>query len=106
MHEAELAIAVANELRKPGVRGRPVSLLVSGGHSDVDAFDAALRLHLAAHDPELDLDAISIVHIAEERLCLDCSRPFAAVGLAADCPRCGGVGLAQPRPEQIEVELS
>jgi len=104
MHEAALASAVAHAIRERALSGVPIRLFVSGGHSDVDAFDASLRFHLAASHPEIDLDAISIEHLAEERPCLSCGHSFAAIGTLADCPHCGGVGPTQPRPERIEID--
>ena len=106
MHEAALAAAVAEALRRPDVRGRPVNLLVTGGHTDRVAFDAALRFHLAAAAPEIDLEVVSIVHVVQERPCLGCGHTFAAADLAAECPLCGGIGLALPSPEQVQIELS
>jgi Zn finger protein HypA/HybF involved in hydrogenase expression len=103
MHEAALASAVAHAIGERALSGERIRLFVSGGHSAVDAFDAALRLHLAANRPEIDLDAIEIEHVAEERPCMSCGVSFAAVGMRADCPRCGGVGLTRPRPERIEI---
>ena len=103
MHEAALASSVAWAISQHGVPGAQIRLFVSGGHADVDAFDASLRVHLAASAPEIDLDAITIEHIAEERPCLACGLPFSAVGALADCPRCDGVGATQPRPERIEI---
>jgi Zn finger protein HypA/HybF involved in hydrogenase expression len=103
MHEAALASSVAQVIRERALSGVRIRLYVSGGHSDVDAFDAALRFNLAASDPEIDLDAITIEHLAEERLCLSCGRSFAAIGRLGECPRCGGVGPAQSRPERIEI---
>jgi Zn finger protein HypA/HybF involved in hydrogenase expression len=105
MHEAALASALAGAIREHGQQGREVRVLVSGGHSDADAFDAALRTHLAAIDPGLDLSAISIDHLPEQRPCLSCGRSFAAVGMVASCPHCGGSGLAAPRPEHVELEF-
>jgi Zn finger protein HypA/HybF involved in hydrogenase expression len=104
MHEAALASAVAETIRERGLDARAVRLRVSGGHTDVDAFDAALRFHLAAISPDLHLDAVPISHVPEERPCLSCGQSFAAVGLSATCPRCGGVGLGQPGPEHVEIE--
>lgn len=106
MHEAALASSVAEAIRERALSGVPIRLYVSGGHSDVDAFDAALRFHLSASDPGIDLDAISIEHLAEERPCLSCGRSFAAIGAVADCPGCGGVGLTPRRPERIEIGWS
>ena len=103
MHESALASSVAQAIRERALSGVPIRLVVSGGHSDAHAFDAALRLHLAAGAPEIDLEAMTIEHLAEERPCLWCSRTFAAVGSPADCPWCGGVGLTPPRPEHVEI---
>jgi Zn finger protein HypA/HybF involved in hydrogenase expression len=103
MHEAALASSVAQAIRERALSGVPIRLFVSGGHSDVDAFDAALRFHLAARDPDIDLDAIEIQHVPEERPCLSCGRSFTGIGMVADCPHCGGVGLTQPRPERIDI---
>ena len=75
MHEAALASAVAQAISERGLSGVRIRLFVSGGHADVDAFDAALRFHLAASDPEIDLDAITIEHLAEERA-VPVVRPF------------------------------
>ena len=105
MHEAALALAVAKQMTERGLLGRRVTLMVSGGHSDVGAFDAALLLHLAASEPRLDTDAVEIVHLAEGRLCLSCGQSFVAVGQLADCPYCGGVGPLRARPEKIEIAL-
>jgi Zn finger protein HypA/HybF involved in hydrogenase expression len=105
MHEAALASALAGEIRARGLRGRALRVFVSGGHSDPVAFDASLRMHLAAIDPALDQASITISHLAEQRPCLSCGRPFAAAGLEATCPHCGGVGLAAPTPERVELEI-
>jgi len=105
MHEAALASALAGEISARGLNGRAVRVLVSGGHSDAAAFDDALRMHMAAIDPALDLSAISIDHVPEERPCLSCGESFAAVGMVASCPHCGGSGLTAPRPERIELEI-
>ena len=103
MHEAALASSIAQAIRERTLSGAPIKIFVSGGHSDVDAFDAALRFHLAAGAPDIDLAAITIEHLAEDRPCLSCGRSFVAIGKLADCPRCGGVGLTQSRPERIEI---
>jgi Zn finger protein HypA/HybF involved in hydrogenase expression len=103
MHEAALASSVARSIRERAPPGVPIRLFVSGGHSDIAAFDAALRFHLSASDPGLDLDSITIEHLAEERMCLSCGRSFAAIGALADCPSCAGIGLTRPGPERIEI---
>ncbi len=105
MHEAGLAAAVAGALRRETLEGARVRLLVSGGHGDLDDFDGALRLHLAAAAPELDPAAWEIVHLPGDRLCAGCGTPFAAVAGDAPCPACGAAGLPIPVPERIEIEL-
>ena len=105
MHEAALASAVANAISSRGLQGRPVRLLVSGGPSDHDSFDDALRFHLETTVPTIDCDTLTIIHLPVERPCMACGQPFGAVGRVADCPRCGGVGLAPPGPERVEIEF-
>ena len=105
MHEAALASALADAITSRGLQGKPVRLLVSGGHADHDAFDAALRFHLEAGETAVDTGTLTIIHLPTERPCLACGRLFAAVGLAADCPHCGGIGLARPGPEQVQIEF-
>jgi Zn finger protein HypA/HybF involved in hydrogenase expression len=106
MHEAGLAADVAQAIRDRALSGRRIQLFVTGGHADVDDFDAALRFHLAISDPALDLNEITIEHLPEERACISCGHAFAAIGMLAECPRCGGVGPAPPRPERIEIGWS
>ena len=108
MHEAGLAIAVADALHREGVKpieGACVRLLVSGGHAEAEDFDAAFRFHLAAVAPELDAISVEIVHLPMDRLCMGCGTPFASVAADEPCPRCGGSGLPVPSPEQVEIEL-
>lgn len=105
MHEAALASAVADAITSRGMHGKPVRLLVSGGHADQHAFDAALRFHLEGCEPAIDTGSLTIVHLPVERPCLACGRLFAAIGLAADCPHCGGIGLARPGPERVQIEF-
>ncbi len=108
MHEAGIASAVADALRREGVAtlaGARVRLLVSGGHSEPVDFDESLRFHLAAAAPDVDVAAIEIVHLPIERLCAGCGEPFAAVSADEPCPRCGGSGLPVPTPESVEIEL-
>ena len=108
MHEAGLASAVADALRREGVAtldGPRVRLLVTGGHAEPDDFDAAFRLHLASVAPELAGADIEIVHLPRERLCASCGESFVAVTSAEPCPRCGGGGLPLPTPETVEIEL-
>lgn len=108
MHEAGLAHAVAEALRREGagqVAGTRVRVIVSGGHAEAGDFDGAFRMHFAAAAPEFDADAIEILHLPIERLCVGCGGTFASVATDAPCPRCGGSGLAVPTPERVDVEL-
>jgi hypothetical protein len=108
MHEAGLAAAVADALRREGVGlddGGHVRLLVSGGHADAGDFDASFRLHLALAAPELDLAELEIVHLPVDRVCVGCGATFASVEADEPCPRCGGSGLSIPTPEHVEIEL-
>jgi Zn finger protein HypA/HybF involved in hydrogenase expression len=108
MHEAGLASAVADALRREGVEavvGGRIRLLVGGGHSEPDDFDQSFRFHLSAAAPDLDATAIEIVHLPVDRLCVSCGQPFAAVTSDEPCPRCGGSGLQIPTPETVEIEL-
>lgn len=108
MHEAGLANAVADALRRAGVEqaaGAHVRILVSGGHAEADDFDGAFRMHLATAAPEFDVDSIEIIHLPIDRLCVGCGEPFASVAAAQACPRCGGSGLSVPTPECVEIEL-
>jgi hypothetical protein len=105
MHEAGLAAAVADALRRAPLDGARVRLLVSGGHGDPDDFDGALRLHLIAAAPELEAVPLEIVHLPAPRLCIGCGREYAAVAEDAPCPSCGASGLAVPSPERLEIEL-
>ena len=105
MHEAGLAVAVAEVLREGPVEGARVRLLVSGGHAAAADFDASFRFHLAAAAPDLAAVAIEIVHLASDRLCAGCGATFAAAGTEEPCPSCGGSGLPIPTLERVEIEL-
>ncbi len=102
MHEAGLAKGIAAQIQHRRARGSDVRILVTNGHDEPAAFDDALRLHLAAAVPGLDVDAIEIVHRPQARLCGDCAVPF--TGQVADpCPACGGAGVSISAPERIEI---
>ncbi len=108
MHEAGLANAVADALRREGIRQAAdvrVRILVSGGHAEPEDFDGAFRMHLATAAPEFDTDAMEIVHVPIDRLCVGCGETFASVVADEPCPRCGGAGLSIPTPERVEIEL-
>jgi hypothetical protein len=108
MHEAGLAAAVADALRREGVGlndGGHLRLLVSGGHADAGDFDASFRLHLALAAPELDLAELDIVHLPVDRICVGCGATFASVEADEPCPRCEGSALSVPTPEHVEIEL-
>jgi Zn finger protein HypA/HybF involved in hydrogenase expression len=105
MHEAALANTIAAKLRESrqaGVVGRP-RLVVRGGHDESAAFDAALRLHLALAAPELDSDALDIIHAPVTRLCSGCGRRFGASDPLAPCPTCGSLGLPTTMDEEVEL---
>ena len=105
MHEAKLAVEIVDALRAAGVESGAarIRLRVTGGHTEADDFDVALRLHIRALAPDLE-PIVEIVHMPLERLCLDCARTFN--GLSDEpCPECGGSPLALPVPERIDVEL-
>jgi Zn finger protein HypA/HybF involved in hydrogenase expression len=106
MHEAGLAAAAAAAVRRAG-RDRsdqPIRLVVRGGHADPEAFDAALRLHLAGELPGIDADSITIEHAPHETLCAACGSAFQTDHPAGTCPHCGGPGLPVIRPETIALE--
>jgi hypothetical protein len=106
MHEAALAGRVAARLReaqRAGVVGR-ARLLVRGCRDEPTDFDAAVRLHLALAAPELDADALDIVHLQIDRLCAACGHRFGATEPAPACPSCGGVALPLPMEEEVEID--
>jgi Zn finger protein HypA/HybF involved in hydrogenase expression len=106
MHEAGLAAAVADALRRHGLdrEGPAVRLVVQGGHTAPEAFDDALRLHLGLCLPELDPGRLEIVHAPREAICAACGTTFTAAGPEEACPSCGGPGIARSGPESIELE--
>ena len=104
MHEGRIAEALAVEIRDRGLDGPGIRLLVSGGLGDATAFDASLRLHLAAALPHVDVASIAIVHRPAARLCSGCAGAFVAARHTDHCPACGGEGVAVPTPERIELE--
>ncbi len=104
MHEAGLAVAVAAAIRDRGLDPSGVRLLVSGGHGDVESFDAALRAHLEAAAPGLGLGAVQIVHAPVPRLCAKCAGQFRAATAEEPCPACDGPSIALSEPESIELE--
>lgn len=104
MHEGRIAAAVAAEIGERGLDGAELRLIVSGGHGDAVAFDDALRLHLAAALPHLDVSAIAIVHRPAARLCGGCAGAYIARRPADRCPVCGGEGIAVPTPERVDLE--
>jgi hypothetical protein len=104
MHEGRIAEAVAAGIRERGLDGHGLRLVVSGGHGDAVAFETALRLHLAAALPHVDVSAIAIVHRPAARLCSGCGGAYIAPRPTDHCPACGGDGVAIPVPERIELE--
>ncbi len=105
VHEAGLADAIAAEIRERGLDARSVRLEVTGGHGDVEAFDAALRLHLSLALPGVDATAIAIDHRAT-RLCPACGVATGSGGGDGPCPTCGGPAVALPTPEQVVIGLA
>jgi hypothetical protein len=103
VHEAGIAIAVAAEVRDRGLDPSRVRLLVTGGHGDLGAFDAALVAHLEAAAPGAGLGRVRIVHLATPRLCARCAVPFQAIDEAVPCPACGGPAIAAGHAESIEL---
>jgi Zn finger protein HypA/HybF involved in hydrogenase expression len=106
MHEAGLAASVADAMRAHALDrdGPPVRLVVHGGHTTNEAFDAALRLHLLLCLPELDPARLAIIHAPREVTCASCGRSFTAISGEEACASCGGPGIAGPSVESIELE--
>lgn len=103
MHEAGLAAAIYQAIVARGRSVAGLRILVSGGAHEPADFEAALRLHLAALAPDLDVGSIEIVHRSVPRPCLACGRSFEAVDPDARCPSCGGPGLPPLEAERIEL---
>lgn len=104
MHEAGVAVTLAAEIRERGLDPARVRIVVSGGHADPAAFDAALRAHLDAVAPATGLSSVGIVHAPVPHLCAHCASLFRAIDCGATCPSCGGPGMALSGPELIELE--
>ena len=102
MHEAAIARAIAATLRDRALLGRPVRVVVSGGHTDPADFDASLLGHLAGVRPPIDVALIEVVHRPEEVRCLACDGTFE--GTHDSCPACGGPGLPGRMDETITIE--
>lgn len=107
MHEAGLAAAVADALRREGVEadGARVLIHVSGGHAHAEDWDGAFRLHLGLAAPEYAGTPVDIVHEPVDRLCVAGAHHFAAPSADDPCPACGGSSLPVPIPERIEIEV-
>ncbi len=104
MHEHGVAIAVADEIRVRRLDPARVRVLVSGGHGDPDAFEAAFRAHLVAAGPSLGLDAVTIVRVPTTYLCAICAGTFLTPEPEPACPSCGGPGLSAAHAESVELE--
>ncbi|HSG86915.1 MAG TPA: hypothetical protein VLA23_11315 [Candidatus Limnocylindrales bacterium] len=102
MHEAAIARAIAASLRDRALLGRPVRVVVSGGHTNPADFDAALLEHLAGVGPPIDVALIEVVHRPDEMRCLACDRTFPDTLDA--CPACGGPGMPGRMDETIAIE--
>ncbi len=105
MHEAGLAEAIAAEIRERGLERESLRLEVTGGSGDVEAFDAALRLHLSLALPDLDVAAIGIDHRVT-RLCPRCGPVAGPGGGDGPCPTCGGPSVVLPTPEQVAIGVA
>ncbi len=107
MHEAGLAAAVADALRREGVEADTARVLihVSGGHAHAEDWDGAFRLHLGLAAPEYAATPVTIVHDPVDRLCVAGGHAFAAPSADDPCPECGGSSLPVPIPERIEIEV-
>ena len=103
MHEAGLAAAIATAVREAGLAGRPVRILVAGGHDEPSAFDSSLLFHLGSALPETDPALVSIVHEPTEHWCPSCGRRFDAVW-QEPCPDCGSAGMPTRLDEEVSVE--
>jgi Zn finger protein HypA/HybF involved in hydrogenase expression len=99
-----VAIAVADEIRVRGLDPARVRVLVSGGHGDPEAFEAAFRSHLVAAGPSLGLDAVTIVRVPATYLCAICAGVFRTAEPDPACPGCGGPGLSAAHAESVEIE--
>lgn len=102
MHEARVARTVAREVEGRGLAGHELRLVVSGGHADRAAFEAALRTQLAAALPHVDVTRIEIVHRPGPQLCNGCAGAFIAPP-GERCPMCGSDGTPLPAPERVEL---
>jgi hypothetical protein len=102
VHEAAIARAIASTLRDRALLGRPVRVVVSGGHTDPAGFDASLLGHLASMRPPIDVALLEVIHRPEEARCLWCDATFPD-SLDA-CPVCGGPGLPGRMDETVTVE--
>lgn len=107
MHEAGLAAAVADALRKEGVApaGARVRIHVSGGHAHAEDWDGAFRLHLSLAAPEFAETPVEIVHDPIDRHCIGCGGTFQSAHADDPCPACGGNALPIPVPERLEIEV-
>jgi hypothetical protein len=105
MHEAGIAALIVERLRGWGSRAGRARVLVRGGHSDIEAFDAALRIHLLAADPDLDASRVEVVHLARTLTCASCGLRYDAKDATGVCPACGGAAWPDNAPEEVELEL-
>ena len=106
MHEAGIARVITATLREQKTDWEQARVLVRGGHTPPDHFDAALRFHLAASDPGLDLRRLEIVHLPARRVCANCGDTFEALELTEPCPGCGGGAWPDYSEEAVELELA
>ncbi len=103
VHEARPAAAVAAFARGLPRATRVIRVRVTGGDHEPAAFDAALRLNIAAAAPEL-AGRVVVDHVVAERLCVACGGLVATVSVGDSCPSCGEFGYLLPAAERIEIE--
>lgn len=104
MHEAGIAVAIAEEILDRRLNPADLRIHVSGGHGGIASFDAALRSQLEAAAPGRGFGRIVIVHEPTQRLCARCATTFKAASHDESCPGCGGPSLVVPEPELVELE--
>lgn len=104
MHEAGLAAAIVAEIRDRQLDAMGLRLVVHGGH-DGEAFEGALREHLALVLPPAVVASMEITHEATPRLCATCVQVFEGGLEGAECPSCGGPGLPVAVDAWVEIDL-
>jgi Zn finger protein HypA/HybF involved in hydrogenase expression len=104
VHELALAHAIVVALSEREGGWSRARLLIRGGHDAAEDFDAALRFHLSALEPEITEDCIEIFHLPVPRACASCGLTFVSAAPTASCPGCQGAALPI-RGQQVEMEF-